>query len=277
VHIGFHISIAKGFDWTLKEANRLGCEVIQIFLKNPRSWKRKTWTDSDREAVKKLLGAIPVFAHLTYLPNLAKIDENEQNMTGLIHEVELCVELGFTVMVVHCGSHHDKIKGIKVVAKAINHVTSEYGIDVFIENSAGQGNSLGSNLEELSMIYEGIKEKEKVSLCIDTAHLFAAGYDIRALESWQRIISDIQALFGYKKIGFFHLNDSKAGLASRIDRHWHIGKGEIGSDVFKKILNDVRFKNLMGVMETPKINKMDEENMKVMRALLSPLVPRPSS
>jgi len=277
VHIGFHISIAKGFDWTLKEANRLGCEVIQIFLKNPRSWKRKTWTDSDREAVKKLLGAIPVFAHLTYLPNLAKIDENEQNMTGLIHEVELCVELGFTVMVVHCGSHHDKIKGIKVVAKAINHVTSEYGIDVFIENSAGQGNSLGSNLEELSMIYEGIKEKEKVSLCIDTAHLFAAGYDIRALESWQRIISDIQALFGYKKIGFFHLNDSKAGLASRIDRHWHIGKGEIGSDVFKKILNDVRFKNLMGVMETPKINNMDEENMKVMRALLSPLVPRPSS
>jgi apurinic endonuclease APN1 len=277
VHIGFHISIAKGFDWTLKEANRLGCEVIQIFLKNPRSWKRKTWTDSDREAIKKLLGAIPVFAHLTYLPNLAKIDENEQNMTGLIHEVELCVELGFTVMVVHCGSHHDKIKGIKVVAKAINHVTSEYGIDVFIENSAGQGNSIGSNLEELSMIYEGIKEKEKVSLCIDTAHLFAAGYDIRALESWQRIISDIQALFGYKKIGFFHLNDSKAGLASRIDRHWHIGKGEIGSDVFKKILNDVRFKNLMGVMETPKINNMDEENMKVMRALLSPLVPRPSS
>ncbi|MBP1746906.1 MAG: deoxyribonuclease [Deltaproteobacteria bacterium] len=277
MHIGFHISIAKGFDWTLKEANRLGCEVIQIFLRNPRSWKRKTWTDSDHETIKKLLSAIPVFAHLTYLPNLAKIDENEQNMTGLIHEVELCIELGLTVMVVHCGSHHNKIKGIKAVAKAINHVTSEYGIDVFIENSAGQGNSLGSNLEELSMIYGKIEEKEKVSLCIDTAHLFAAGYDIRALESWQRIISDIQALFGYNKIGFFHLNDSKAGLASRIDRHWHIGKGAIGSDVFKNILNDVRFKNLKGVMETPKINNMDEENMKVMRALLSPLVSRPSS
>jgi deoxyribonuclease IV len=277
VHIGFHISIARGFDWTLKEANRLGCEVIQIFLRNPRSWKRKTWTDSDHEAFKKLFSAIPVFAHLTYLPNLAKIDENEQNMTGLIHEVELCVELGLKTMVVHCGSHHDKVKGIEMVSKAINYVTSEYGIDVLMENSAGQGNSLGSNFEELFMIYKGIEKKEKVSLCIDTAHLFAAGYDIRTFESWQRVITDTQALFGNDKIGFFHLNDSKTELATRVDRHWHIGKGKIGSDVFKVILNDVRFKNLKGVMETPKINNMDEENMKVMRALLSPLVPRPSS
>ncbi len=149
MRIGFHISIARGFDWTLREANRLGCEVIQIFLRNPRSWKRKILTDNDHEAFQRLIDKIPVFAHLTYLPNLAKIDENKQNMEGLIHEVELCYELGLNAMVVHCGAHHDKAKGIKMVAKAINYVISAYGIDIFMENSAGQGNGLGSNFEEL--------------------------------------------------------------------------------------------------------------------------------
>lgn len=276
MHIGFHVSIARGFDWTLKEASRIGCEVIQIFLRNPRSWKTKTWSDNDREAFKRLSSAIPVYAHLTYLPNLAKIDV-ANNMNGLIHEVELCVDLGLNSMIVHCGSHQDKARGIEMVAKAINYVTIHYGITVFMENSAGQGNSLGKNLEELSMIYERIEKKEKVFLCIDTAHLFASGYDIRTPEAWEMVVADVKDLFGSDKIGFFHLNDSKTGLGSRIDRHWHIGKGSIGSDAFEIILNDVRFKNLKGVMETPKINNMDEENMKIMRSLLSPLVPRPSS
>ena len=277
MHIGFHISIAKGFDWTLKEANRLGCEVIQIFLRNPRSWQRKIWTDGDHESFQRLISEIPVFAHLTYLPNLAKIEENEQNMQGLIHEVELCIELGLNTMVVHCGSHGNKERGMEMVAKAINYVISEYGIKIYMENSAGQGNSLGSTFEELSMIYEQIEKKEKLFLCIDTAHLFASGYDIRTPDSWKRVVAIIQNRFGSEKIGFFHFNDSKTGLASRVDRHWHIGKGLIGANAFKIILNDVRFKNLKGVMETPKVNNMDEENMKVMRALLSPLVPGPSS
>lgn len=277
MRIGFHISIARGFDWTLKEAERLGCEVIQIFLRNPRSWKRKTWTDSDHKAFQKLIRKIPVFAHLTYLPNLAKIDENKRNMEGLIHEVELCVELGLNAIVVHCGSHHDTTKGIKKVAKAINYVLTGYDVNIYIENSAGQGNSLGSTFDELFKIYERIEKKEKVFFCIDTAHLFASGYDIRTLKAWQNITATIKDGFGIDKIGFFHLNDSKTGLASRIDRHWHIGKGLIGANAFKIILGDLRFKNLMGVMETPMINYMDEENMKVMRALLSPLVPGSSS
>jgi len=277
MRIGFHISIARGFEWTLKEANRLGCEVIQIFLKNPRSWKKKTWTDNDFEAFQKLIYEIPVFAHLTYLPNLAKIDENEKNIKGLMHEVELCVNLGLNAMIVHCGAHHEKLKGMKMVANAINRVISEYGINIYMENSAGQGHSLGSTFEELSIIYEKIEEKKKVFLCIDTAHLFASGYDIRTPESWQRVVTHIYKLFGENKIGFFHLNDSKADFASRIDRHWHIGKGKIGTDAFKVILNDMRFKNLKGVMETPMNDKMDEENMKVIRSLLSPLMPGPSS
>jgi apurinic endonuclease APN1 len=275
--IGFHISIAKGFDWTLKEARRLGCEVVQIFIRNPRSWKMKTWSVDDRSAFMELSEAIPVFAHLTYLPNLAKIDEDEKHMKGLIHEAELCKDLSLKAMIVHCGSRKNKQKGIEMVSKAINHVIHQYGIHILMENSAGQGSSIGKNIDELFGIYELVESKENVSLCLDTAHLFSSGYEIRTPKAWNTIISEIEGRFGQGKIGFFHLNDSKTDLGSRVDRHWHIGKGVIGADAFKIILNDKRFNNVMGVMETPKVDNMDEENMKIMRSLLSPLVPGPSS
>jgi deoxyribonuclease IV len=277
VKIGFHISISKGFAWTLKEANRLGCEVVQIFVKNPRSWRPKNLTNSDHKDFRELSRLIPVFAHLTYLPNLAKIDEDEKHMDGLNHEVELCVDLGLNSIVVHCGSRQNRKKGIEMVSKALNYVISKHGIDILIENSAGQGNSIGKNIDELSKVYEKVENKEKVTLCLDTAHLFASGYDIRSPEIWKTLTSEIEDRFGYNKIGFFHLNDSKADLGSMVDRHWHIGKGTIGIDAFKIILNDLRYKKLKGVMETPKVDNMDEENMKVIRSLLSPLVPRPSS
>jgi len=275
--IGFHISIAKGFDWTLEEANRLGCEVIQIFLRNPRSWRRKTWDDNDRRSFRDLSKSMPVFAHLTYLPNLAKIDEDDVHINGLVHEVELCEDLGINKIIVHCGSRQNRDKGIDMVSKAINYVTSKYRINILIENSAGQGNSIGKNIAELSKIFEKVENKKRVSLCLDTAHLFASGYDIRSPEAWKTLTSEIEDRFGLNKIGFFHLNDSKTDLGSRVDRHWHIGRGSIGVDAFKNILKDIRFKNLKGVMETPKVENMDEENMKVMRSLLSSLVSRPSS
>lgn len=277
VKIGFHISIAKGFDWTLKEANRLGCEVIQIFVRNPRSWARKIWSDSERYSFERLSSSIPVFAHLTYLPNLAKINEDEKHLKGLIHEVELCAELGLKTIIVHCGSNQNKTRGIEMVSKAINYITSGYGIEVLMENSAGQGYSIGKDFDELYSIFEMIEDKERVSLCLDTAHLFAAGYDIRTPEVWKEIIDEIDDQFGWNKVGLFHLNDSKTCLGSRVDRHWHIGRGSIGIDAFKNILHDMRFKNLKGVMETPKVDNMDEENMKVMRYLLSSLMPRPFS
>jgi apurinic endonuclease APN1 len=180
-------------------------------------------------------------------------------------------------MIVHCGSRQDATKGIEMVSKAVNFAILNYGITIFIENSAGQGKSLGKNIDEIFRIYDQIENKKNVSLCLDTAHLFASGYDVRNPEKWNDLVMEIEERFGSNKVGLFHFNDSKADLGSRVDRHWHIGKGSIGADAFKIILNDKRFKNGMGVMETPKIDNMDEENMKVMRSLLSPLVPGPSS
>lgn len=271
------MSVAKGFDWTLREASRLGCEVVQIFVKNPRSWARKTWTDEERAAFSRLSGSVPVVAHLTYLPNLARIDEDHRHMEGFVHEVDLSLQLGIREMVVHCGSRADRRRGVEMVARAVNRILSTHGIHIMLENSAGQGRSLGTGLEELRLIYGLIEQQQRVSLCIDTAHLFAAGYDIGTPESWQTVVSTIEDSFGTGKIGLFHLNDSKSGMGSRSDRHWHIGKGAIGPEAFKMILNDGRFKNIKGVMETPKVDDMDEQNMKFLRSLLPPLVSRSSS
>ena len=164
-----------------------------------------------------------------------------------------------------------------MVSKAINDVNQRYSLGILIENSAGQGNTLGGRLSELSQIFEGIEMKDRVLLCLDTAHLFASGYDIRLRSTWDTILEYITDRFGSEKIGLLHLNDSKTDLGSNVDRHWHIGQGKIGNDTFEMILNNMRFENIMGVMETPKVDNMDEENMKVMRSLLSPLVSRPSS
>ena len=274
--IGFHMQISKGFDSVLKEAKRMQCDVVQIFLKNPRSWAGKTFSADEIEAFKRFSGQIPVVGHLSYLPNLAKVDGDKQHLAGFLHEVRLCEILGIERLVVHPGSHQDSKKGIKAVAVAINRALADHEIKLLLENSAGQGASIGRDVEQIASIYEGVDRKENVFLCIDTAHLFASGVDIRKKSLWKAYIETIDKRLGKGKIGFFHLNDSKTSAGSRVDRHWHIGKGEIGAAFFRSLVNDKRFAHLEGVMETPKMGNMDEENMRTMRSLLSPLVSRSS-
>jgi len=272
--IGFHMSISNGFDRMLEEAKHLHCEVVQVFLKNPRSWEEKHWKDEDMSAFRRLHQEIPVFGHLSYLPNLAKIDGDERNLKGFVHEVELCGGLGLDRLVIHLGSRTDKAKGITMIARAINYVLERYDINLFLENSSGQGNSIGKNAEELAAVYERIDRKEKTFVCIDTAHLFEAGHNIKIKKVWHTFINDLEMRLGEDKIGFFHLNDSKTLSGSHVDRHWHIGQGEIGLSFFRSLMNNKRFAHLEGVMETPKMGKMDEENMRTMRSLLSPLMSR---
>lgn len=272
--IGFHMPIAKGFDWTLREAKRLGCDVIQIFLKNPRSWEKKVWKDAEKESFSRLRHEIPVIGHLSYLPNLARIDEDEHNLNGFMHEVELCGELGLDSLVVHPGSRTDKTTGIEMIAKAINHVLGHHDIKILLENSSGQGASIGKDAQEIVSIYEKIERKEKVFVCLDTAHLFQSGCNISLKHVWATYLRDLDEELGKDKIGFFHLNDSKTKAGSRVDRHWHIGRGEININFFRSLIKDKQFAHLGGVMETPKMGKMDEENMQTMRSLLSPLMSR---
>jgi apurinic endonuclease APN1 len=275
--IGFHVSISKGFDDTLERARKLMCQVVQIFVKNPRSWSQRELSDADLAAFGRLSAELPVFAHLSYLPNLAKIDEDERNLKGLLHEASLCARLGIPGLVVHPGSRPDKTKGMEMIARAINIVHDEYDVSILVENTAGQGNVLGKNIEELARIYEGTSRKDKTLFCIDTAHLFESGPNIKERPVWQGFVSDFEKTLGRQKIGFFHLNDSKAAAGTHVDRHWHIGRGEIGLKFFRMLMKDKRFAHLAGVMETPEMGNMDEMNMEAMRSLLPPLVPRSSS
>lgn len=275
--IGFHVSISRGFDAAREQALKLGCEVIQIFVKNPRSWAERTLTDGDVEAFGRLSAGLPVYAHLSYLPNLAKIDADERNLKGLLHEASLCSRLGISYLVAHPGSHPDALHGARMTAAAVNTVHDNHDVTVLIENTAGQGNALGVNIGELARIYEGIRNKDRALICMDTAHLFQSGYPITAKKDWNDFLREFDRVLGIEKIGFFHLNDSKTPAGTRADRHWHIGKGEIGLKFFRHLLRDKRFAHLAGVMETPKMGNMDEMNMKVMRSLFPALVPRSPS
>jgi apurinic endonuclease APN1 len=277
MRIGFHLPIAKGFEHTAREARRLGCEVAQIFVKNPRSWAPKTLSDNEREAFRRLFSDIPVTAHLSYLPNIARADEEPKNSAALLHEAHLCAELGIADLVVHCGSRDSARKGIDAAARTVGQALAASPVSILLETSAGQGNAIGKDLQQLAAISRLVADKERVGFCLDTAHLFQAGYDVRKRTLWKEIVSELEERCGAGCIRFFHLNDSRSGLGSGVDRHWHIGKGEIGLGCFRFLLREKKFAHLGGVMETPKMGNMDEENMKTMRSLLSALVPGPSS
>jgi deoxyribonuclease-4 len=275
--IGFHLPIGKGFDHTLGEARRIGCQAAQIFVKNPRSWAEKHCSDKEIEAFGRLSAYLPVVAHLSYLPNIAKSDEEPMNLKGFLHEARIASELGISRMVVHCGSREDTSNGVDVAAMSVSEVLLATPIKVLLENSAGQGRALGRSVDELSRIFEAVGDRERVGFCLDTAHLFEAGYDVRRRSTWKDIIEELGSRCGPASISFFHLNDSKTPLGSGVDRHWHIGRGEIGSGCFRFLINKKELAHLGGVMETPKMGNMDEENMKTMKGLLSPLVSGPSS
>ncbi len=277
MHIGFHLPIGKGFGHTFREAKRLQCEVVQIFVRNPRSWGQKTWSETNREAFGRLFADLPVVAHLSYLPNIARGDRDPRNIKGFLHEAQLCMDLGIGRMVVHCGSREDAAKGIEVAAESVREVLRSYPISILLENAAGQGNVLGKNIDELCRIFDAVGDAARTGFCLDTAHLFQCGYDVRKRSVWTKLTDDLTRRCGRGSIRFFHLNDSKTILGSAADRHWHIGKGEIGAACFRYLLKEKKFAHLEGVMETPKMGNMDEENMKTMRSLLSPLVSGSSS
>jgi apurinic endonuclease APN1 len=172
VKIGFHLPIAKGFEHTYQEAKRLGCDVIQIFVKNPRSWVEKSWSGEDREAFGRSLRDLPVVAHLSYLPNIARSDEEPKHLAGFLHEAKLCAELGIETMVVHCGSRESIEKGLDAAAWSVEQVLDAYPVSVLLENAAGQGKAVGKTLSELAALRARVRDASRVGFCLDTAHLF---------------------------------------------------------------------------------------------------------
>ncbi|HEY0552197.1 MAG TPA: deoxyribonuclease IV, partial [Verrucomicrobiae bacterium] len=219
-----------------------------------------------------------VFGHTGYLINVGgPAGPNRDNsLKSLIQEINFATDLGVPFLVLHPGAHlgTGEEKCVDQIVTGLNEVfraTKDSPVRIALENTAGQGSCLGHRIAHLAAVFDKIDQPKRLGVCLDTAHFFAAGYDIRTPKGWNAAIKEVDDLIGVKQVLAFHLNDSKTDLGSRVDRHEHIGKGKIGREAFRHIVNDPRFKNHPGCLETPKSKDMHEdvENLAVLRSLIT--------
>jgi len=277
--IGAHMSIAGGLHHALERGREVGCGAVQIFLKNQRRWAaRPLGTDEIRmfQAVHRQTGIRHVFAHSSYLINLATPDPASwaQAVTAFADELERAEALGLSCVVIHPGSHMGAglEAGLGRVTAALDDTlarTRGYRVRIALENTAGAGNSVGRTFGELASLIERAARPERIGVCVDTCHLFAAGYDLRTEAGYRRAMAECEATVGRRRVLAFHLNDAKATLGSGLDRHEHIGRGFLGVAPFRFLLNDRRFARVPKVLETPKEPEptADLRNLAVLRRL----------
>lgn len=277
--LGAHMSTSGGVWKALERGASIGCDIIQIFVKNNMQWfgKPHSLDDCARYANQLARGKISiVFGHTGYLINLGAqpSDNRDKSIKSLVQEIQFAESLGVPFLVLHPGAHLGKgdDEGLKQIVAGLDEVfaaTKNSPVRIALENTAGQGSCLGHKIAHLAAIFDRVKRAERLGACLDTAHFFAAGYDIRSPKGWKDAIGEVDKLIGVKQILAFHLNDSKTDLGSRVDRHEHIGKGKIGREAFRHIVNDARFANHPGCLETPKSADMHEdvENLKALRLL----------
>ncbi len=276
--LGAHLSIAKGFDKALYEAQNLGCTTLQIFTKNANSWREKDISPKkikEFAKAKQQTGIQIVASHTAYLINLASKDRGirTKSIPALKNELLRSAKLELSFVVLHPGSHNGagEKEGIRLLAESINVIFDQVSENIpllLLETTAGQGTSLGHQFQQLAAIMEKVTPQKNVGICMDTSHIFAAGYDIRTQKSYNHTMDAFESAVGFRHLHLFHLNDSKKELGSRIDRHEHIGKGFIGSDAFKYIMNDPRFFHIPKIIETPKEDNMDQINLELLRKLV---------
>jgi deoxyribonuclease-4 len=277
---GAHCSAAGGAAKALERGASVGCEVVQIFVKNNMQWFGRPHPPADVARFKQektRLGFPSVFGHTGYLINLGAgpSDNRAKSLQSLIQEITFAAALGLPFLVLHPGAHlgAGEKEGLRRIVAGLDEVTRATRgakVRIALENTAGQGSCLGNQIEHLAAIYDAAQTPAQLGLCIDTCHLFAAGYDIRTGKGWDKAMRQIDTLIGRKQILAFHLNDSKTEFGSRVDRHEHIGKGKIGLEGFRHIVNDARFKNFPGCLETPKSEDLHEDvaNLALLRSLV---------
>ncbi len=277
--LGAHESVAGGIHLAFERIERAGGESLQIFTRNQRQWNppplKQEEIDLFKEAREKS-GGMVVASHGSYLVNLAtgKDELLEKSVNNFALELKRCAQLGIPYVVLHPGSHGgDGVAvGLERFSRGLDMAIERSGVEVqvLVETTAGQGTGLGSRFEELGYILENSKYPELLGVCVDTCHIFAAGYELRTAEGYQLTIDGLAKNVGLEKVCFFHLNDSKKGLGSKVDRHEHIGKGEIGLDGFRNLLGDDRFAGLPMTLETPKSESLveDQQNLLTLRSLI---------
>jgi deoxyribonuclease-4 len=285
------MSITGGLHKALERGQSIGCETIQLFTRNNARWKAKARTPEELDLYRETLAQTniaPVVAHAIYLINLASPEKRVHTLSNGAFREELarCHEAGIPYLVLHPGSHKGKglEQGIARIARNIREAYAEhpeYTVVTLLENTAGQGDTIGRTFEELAQIEALCRESSAdklhpadacphIGYCFDTAHALASGYDIRAAEGYEETMARFDEVLGLERLRCFHLNDSKEALGSHHDRHEQIGQGEVGLETFRLLLNDARFADRPMLLETPKDDDLhqDVENLALLRSLI---------
>lgn len=278
------MSVAGGLENAFHAGKAVGCDCLQIFVKNQRQWQAPPLREDqvraylDAERGTKLA---PVVAHASYLLNLAspQAENRKKSIAAMIDELQRCEALGVSALIFHPGAHMDGTleAGIKRIARSLDDVYAScagFKTMVLLEVTAGQGTAIGHRLEHIQHVFEKIKNPAQLGVCLDTCHLFAAGYDFRSGEGYDALIDEMESTFGTSKVRCIHANDSKRECGSRVDRHEHIGKGEIGKKGFTHFVNDPRWHDTPFILETPKGKdgrgmEFDKVNLKRLRTMIT--------
>lgn len=278
--LGAHMSIAGGVGNAFLEGKKVDCDAIQIFTKSSRQWASKPYTKEEIEQFhinRKETGIGAVVAHDSYLLNMGSPDTalRARSIAAFIDEFERCEVLGVSNLIAHPGAHvgAGELDGIKTIARSLDEVHRScpgYKTRITLEITAGQGSNLGYRFEQIGSMIDATKESDRLRVCFDTEHAFAAGYDLRTRDGYERTFGEFDEAIGIELLAAFHLNDSKKEFNSRVDRHEHIGKGFIGIEAFRMLMNDQRFWGLPMCLETPKGPdlKEDRENLQLLRSLI---------
>ncbi len=275
--LGVHLSIAGGISKSLDRAKELEINTMQIFLKNSNRWEAPPYKPGEAENFKfgwKEMSELNIFAHSGYLINLAGSGENlERSIKAMTDELKRAELLGVRSIVVHPGSHLDRgiDEGIAQAAHSIDRAYALAGdpdVEILLETTAGQGSSVGHSFSHLAEIISESENRKKLNVCLDTCHIFAAGYDISRKEGVIKTVEEFDSEIGIERLKLIHLNDSKREAGSRVDRHEHIGKGQIGNSGLRELVNHEKLQSVPLILETPKTDEnSDRENLKKVRRM----------
>ena len=280
--LGAHESIAGGYYKSVEIAARVGCQCVQLFTKNNNQWRAKEIAADEVAAFQDALARLGIthpISHDSYLINLAAPDDElwQKSIAAFVVELQRADQLGIPYVVTHPGSFTSTSEavGLKRIVAALDEVhrqTAGVKAQCLLENTAGQGTNLGNRFEHLAAIIAGVKHPERLGVCIDTCHTYAAGYPLAERSQYDDTFGELERIVGLDRVRAFHLNDSKKELGSRVDRHEHIGEGHVGIDAFRHLMNDPRFRHIPMYLETPKGERDGEDvdtiNLRTLRELV---------
>lgn len=274
--LGTHISVAGGLHRAIERADALGCEAIQIFTRNPLQWQNRKVSDAEADSFRRALlgsGIRRVVSHASYLINLAGDGQTrKKSEAALVDEIERSDLLGADAIVLHPGSAKDgdRKAAMAALVASLGEVlrrTEAMSVPILLETMAGQGGVLGVSVEELADVVERLGWDDRLGVCVDLCHLFGAGLDVRSEGGYERLVASLAAQVGLKRVGCWHMSDNKGAKGSGIDRHTHLGDGEIGIIPFSMLVSDERFSDTPTILETPKEGIGDKGNLALLRKL----------